>query len=429
MAQISILVPVYNVERYIGACLDSILRQTFTDFEVICMDDGSTDSSGMILDQYAKKDARIRAIHKENSGYGKTMNEAVQIAEGKYVGIVESDDSIEPDMFQVYLDTMIQYDLDMVKSDFYMVRGSEKEMKKKYVALTDDELMYNRILNPNQNMESYFLEKYTWNALYKKELLVQNNIKYNETPGASYQDNGFWFQTFYWSKRAMFLKRAFYNYRVDNTGSSAFSKQKVYAMKNEFDFIRKFMLDHQEKRIELYKICFQLRMLAYLSTLERIDTYLKVKFAETISEECKLYEELGEACYDWLKEEQVSILKNPAIYVDERKIGYKEIEKALEGYSQILVYGAGKYAERIICRVKQSKTDIQDLKVAVTNLQGRNLQYQGEVVCEIADCVIDKKKCLVILAVKENSEAYYEMLDNLKKLHFSNIISVSAKVL
>ena len=67
MAEISILVPVYNVEKYLGVCIDSILAQTFTDFEVICMDDGSTDQSRIILDEYARKDSRIKVIHKENS--------------------------------------------------------------------------------------------------------------------------------------------------------------------------------------------------------------------------------------------------------------------------------------------------------------------------------------------------------------------------
>ena len=80
MAEISVLVPVCNVERYVGECLDSILAQTFTDYEVICMDDGSTDRSGAILDQYALRDCRIKVIHKVNSGYGSTMNEAIRIA-------------------------------------------------------------------------------------------------------------------------------------------------------------------------------------------------------------------------------------------------------------------------------------------------------------------------------------------------------------
>lgn len=95
MTEISILVPVYNVEKYLRSCLDSILTQTFSNFEVICVDDGSSDKSGYILDEYARKDARIKVKHKENSGYGQTMNIAVSMASGKYIGIVESDDTIE----------------------------------------------------------------------------------------------------------------------------------------------------------------------------------------------------------------------------------------------------------------------------------------------------------------------------------------------
>ena len=75
-----------------------------------------------------------------------------------------------------------------------------------------------------------------------------NHIKYNETPGASYQDNGFWFQTFYWSKRVMFLNKAFYKYKQDNESSSIHSKQKVYAMKDEYDFIRNIMITNNDKR-------------------------------------------------------------------------------------------------------------------------------------------------------------------------------------
>lgn len=119
MAEISVLVPVYNVEKYLNLCLDSILAQTFTDLEIICIDDGSTDKSGEILDRYAENDARIKVIHKPNSGYGKTMNMAVSLASGRYIGIVESDDTIEKDMYQILYNCITRYDLDFVKTDHY----------------------------------------------------------------------------------------------------------------------------------------------------------------------------------------------------------------------------------------------------------------------------------------------------------------------
>lgn len=192
MAEISILMPVYNVERYLGACIESILAQTFTDFEVICIDDGSTDKSGIILDEYALKDGRIKVIHKENTGYGKTMNIALGKAEGKFIGIVESDDTIESDMFQNLYNAAAEYDLDVVKADFYAVWDNEDgTIRKQYFNLTDDLTKYNRVFNPNSELDSYLFKKFTWNALYKKDLIINNDIKYNETPGASFQDNGF----------------------------------------------------------------------------------------------------------------------------------------------------------------------------------------------------------------------------------------------
>lgn len=430
VAEISILVPVYNVERYVRACLDSILAQSFTDFEVICIDDGSTDSSGVILDEYAYKDSRIKVIHKRNSGYGHTMNVAMKMAEGNYIGIVESDDTIEKDMIQTLYEFVSIYNLDMVKTDFYLVWYGEKngrEVRRQYTRLTENQSMYDRVIDPNLELESYLLEKFTWNALYKREMIIKNNIRYNETPGASYQDNGFWFQTFYWAKRVMFLGKSFYNYRQDNMSASSHSKQKVYAMKSEFDFIRDFMIAHQDNRKELYKICFHLRMMAYLFTLSRIDLSLKQEFARTIERECQYFEQQGEACYDWLDEAHISILKNPVKYVDEVAIGCRELEKAISEYPNIIVYGAGIYGERAVIRLHNCMGQNQTLRVAVTSLGGKTMRCQGESVCEITDCIGDRETGLVILAVKEETDAYQEMRANLKRLQFKNVISISAR--
>lgn len=429
VAEISILVPVYNVEKYLVTCLDSILAQTFTDFEVICMDDGSTDRSGDILDTYALKDERIRVVHKDNSGYGHTMNMAMQFAKGRYIGIVESDDSVESDMYQLLYDTITEYQLDLVKSDFYTMRDSDDgSSRKQYCSLTSDHGIYNRVIYPKAEQDVFLIEKFTWNALYKREFIIQNNIRYNETPGASYQDNGFWFQTFYHAKRVMILDRAFYNYRQDNLFSSVRSKQKVYAMKNEFDFIRKIMEEHGETNRRLYQICFHLRMLEYIGTLRRIDLSLKKEFAKVIEKERDFYEEQNEAFYGHMTEEQISIIANPVDYVEDILIGCKEITSdVVSGYKNIVVYGAGMHGEKVVYRVKEAKAEHQLIKVAVTSLNGRSVTCQGENVCELPSCVHDKDDSLVILAVKENSDAFREMLDCLKKYEFPHIISESAE--
>ena len=99
MIKVSVLVPIFNVEKYLVECLESFLAQKLKELEIICIDDGATDGSSEIVDAFAIRDERFRVIHKENSGYGKSMNLGLDEAQGEYIGIVESDDFVERDMF------------------------------------------------------------------------------------------------------------------------------------------------------------------------------------------------------------------------------------------------------------------------------------------------------------------------------------------
>ena len=123
--KISIIMPVYNVEEYVGKAIESILAQTFTDYEVICIDDGSTDDCGRILDAYAKQDCRFRVVHKPNSGYGKSMNVGLQLAKGEYIAIVESDDFVEEDMLENLYHAAITSEADVIRGRYFRHIGDE----------------------------------------------------------------------------------------------------------------------------------------------------------------------------------------------------------------------------------------------------------------------------------------------------------------
>ena len=112
---ISIIIPVYNVERYLPQCIDSIIAQTFHDWELILVDDGSTDRSGAICDEYSLKDTRIRVIHKQNSGQADSRNIAIQMAEAELVGFVDSDDFIHRQTYEIALKTAEKYNADIVQ--------------------------------------------------------------------------------------------------------------------------------------------------------------------------------------------------------------------------------------------------------------------------------------------------------------------------
>ena len=100
MPKISVIIPVYNVEKYLRECLDSVINQTLADIEIILVDDGSPDNCPQICDEYALKDNRIKVIHKENGGYGSAMNVGLEKATGEYIGIVEPDDYIDSKMYE-----------------------------------------------------------------------------------------------------------------------------------------------------------------------------------------------------------------------------------------------------------------------------------------------------------------------------------------
>jgi len=125
MPEISVIVPVYNVEKYLSRCIDSILNQTFSDFELILVDDGSTDNCGAICDEYAQKDSRIRVIHQENQGVSSARNHGVEAAMGEYVTFVDSDDWLDSVFLERMYQAMIRYDADMSVSNITQIRDEE----------------------------------------------------------------------------------------------------------------------------------------------------------------------------------------------------------------------------------------------------------------------------------------------------------------
>lgn len=428
MAKISVLMPVYNVERYLERCLESVLNQTFSDMEILCMDDGSTDRSGEILDQYAKRDSRVRVVHKANSGYGSTMNQAAALASGEFIGIVESDDYIDPDMYEVMCEAMTSRQLDFVKTDYYqMWERDDGTEQNDYRALTRTGGLYGRVIEPNRERESYFLEKFTWNALYRREFLEKHGIRYQETPGASYQDNGFWFQTFYFAERVMFLPQAFYHYKQDNPDSSINSDKKVYAMKQEYDYIRDFLVRQGERDKWFYQTCFHFRIDGYLYTLSMAADRHKLQLAKLIQRECDYYKGLEEACFERFLEHKLKtiqeICEDPEKYADQVIRKNENIRRRIKGYSCIVIYGAGACGKSLYEKIHRLVAPFCPLHLAVTELKNEKQYYYSCAVKEIAEFGALREQCLVILAVKRKTPAYEEMTGVLERMQFKNVIS------
>ncbi|MDT6641236.1 glycosyltransferase, partial [Enterococcus faecium] len=171
MCRISIIVPVYNVEKYLKKCVDSILGQTFTDFELLLIDDGSTDNSGSICDELAKTDNRIKVIHKENGGLSDARNIGIEVAKGDFIGFIDSDDYIDEDMYAFLYNNILKYDAELSMCGIYDVHKN-KEIKK----LTPFSQLVTKSEAIELVLDGKLVVANAVSKLYKKELF--ENVRY-----------------------------------------------------------------------------------------------------------------------------------------------------------------------------------------------------------------------------------------------------------
>ncbi len=288
MAKVSIIIPTYNVEMYLVECMESVIHQTLKDIEIICINDGSTDGSLEILKSYAQKDDRIVLVDKENGGYGIAMNIGLEKATGEYIGIVEPDDFVKLDMYESLYQIAKDNDLDFVKADFYRFkRTDEDDMNMVYNRLSKNPEDYNKVFNPSEDTEAIRYIMNTWSGIYKKEFIEKHHIRHNETPGASFQDNGFWFQTFIFATRAMIVDKPYYMNRRDNPNSSVHNREKVYCMNIEYDHIRDILMEHPELWERFKGMYWYKKYNNYIGTIRRIGMEYRREFVERFSAEFK----------------------------------------------------------------------------------------------------------------------------------------------
>ena len=236
---VSLLIPVYNVEKYLAECLDSALAQTLSNIEIICIDDGSTDASGAMLDEYAKKDPRVKVIHKQNSGYGASMNRGLDAATGEFIGILESDDTMLPNGLEVLHNAAKKHGANVVKGNFNFYWSTPNERIEPFPLVLKEEC--GRLVDVIEEPRIFHQKPSIWSGLYNREFLVQNGIRFLETPGASYQDTSFAFKAFAAAKKAAFVQDAIINDRQDNESSSVNNRGKVFCVCEEYAEIERWL--------------------------------------------------------------------------------------------------------------------------------------------------------------------------------------------
>jgi len=275
--KISIIVPIYNVNLYLKECLNSLIKQTLKNIEIICVNDGSTDNSFEIIMEYMN-DNRIIIIDKNNSGYGDSMNKGIEMSNGEYIGIVESDDFADYNMFENLYKNSNNGEIDIVRSKYKLFW---KKKKKKIFNFNIMKPFYNKIFNPIENPMIFLIPPSIWAGIYKKNLLIKNKIKFLTTPGASYQDTSFFFKTLFKSKKVFFLNKSFLNYRQTNLNSSINNNsiEKAMFINKEFSEFEKYLKTDLNSFKKIEKFYNTKKIYIFLWNLQRIDKkkdYIKI---------------------------------------------------------------------------------------------------------------------------------------------------------
>ena len=427
MIKVSILVPVYNVEPYLRQCLDSIVHQTLQEIEVICVDDGSTDESGHILDEYACKYSCIKVIHKENFGYGKTMNCAMKAAVGIYVGIVESDDFIDCNMFENLYCYGVQNKADIVKSNYWGYTNS-KDSFCEILAL----LPYNKNFSMEGFKDKFFIcTKAIWSAIYRRSFLMENDIWFNETPGASYQDVSFAVKTLSCAKRIFCVKDAFLHYRMDNPNSSVKSKGKIYCIFDEFSNMDLFLQKRERGRDEWLGFLSYLKYIWCQESYHRIAIRYRRFFLLRMIKEFKKIMKQGYLHERYWEKEKWSelmwMLNNTNHFLFTMNNRNQKMQMLCSGFwqqisnfSQIYLYGAGKVARKMIEIFRESK--IQIFGCLVSDMESNPASLLGIPVQAYDSVELEKENSAILIAIKE--EFQYDVLQKLLEDGYENVISL-----
>ena len=275
--EISIIVPVYNVEKYLKRCIDSILNQSFTDFELILVDDGSTDNSGKIIDEYEIKDERIKVIHKENGGQGSARNRGLDIAKGNYIGFIDSDDWIHKDMYKILYENIIKYNMDISQIDHKPTSSyiNDEDIINEKVHIVDN------ILEEFGNCTSFELLPYifVWNKLYKAD--IWSNFRFPENKFA--EDLRVIYKIYDKSNKMIKIDRKLYYYFMSDNSSTRgkFNIKKLEDIEAWEEMLQFFNNKHSDINISNLKAVFCGRLLRYYFwsyEYKNIQVDLKKKF-------------------------------------------------------------------------------------------------------------------------------------------------------
>lgn len=440
MPKVSVIVPVCNVENYVAECLETLIHQTLQDIEIICLNDGSTDNSGKILEDYRERDQRVKVVHKENTGYGNSMNVGLQMACGDYIAIVESDDFVEPDMLEILYNTAVEQGTDIVKGEYYRYQNGSDT----YAGRMRD-FLKGQTLDVQNTPLLLMLADTIWSALYRRQFLIENEIAFHETPGASFQDISFAIQGWIYASRVWLLETPLVHYRIDNLSSSMHNPNKIFCVFDEYEWAEKRLSDKWREMPETEKYFVASKYRDYLNHYYRVGSQYQYALLMRIKESfekdmgngriskltflpevweklCAIQENVNTFFQQTAK--NTSDMRLELCKFDNEEIYADLFLDKLKEFSRVVIYGAGKVGQQLAKVMLQSGCVIDCF--AVTEIEETERECMGVPVRGLQELVQWADSCVIIIAVVERNQ--YELYKNLVKYNFKHVIRVDTVI-
>ena len=251
---ISIIMPSLNVVDYIGKCIQSVQEQNLEGIEILCIDAGSTDGTVDIIQNFASVDERIRIIHSDKKSYGYQVNIGIKEAKGKYIDIVETDDSVCPNVLKTMFDASEQYDLDICRCNYYLSEHiGKKNVLTPRTPLKDAGYgdMYGKVICVSDYPKLLISDWTIWDGIIRRQFILDNNIYCNESNGAAYQDLGFSVEMYAAPGKTMYLDNYYYRYTFDRAESSIRQNKSYIQVAGEY---KRLFYDNVISKNEFAKI-------------------------------------------------------------------------------------------------------------------------------------------------------------------------------
>lgn len=284
--KVSIIIPVYNLERYIGKCLDSVFNQTLQDIEVICIDDASTDNTFKILQEYAQKDDRLSALTVEKSGQGINRNRGIERARGAYIGFVDGDDTVKPNMFEKLYRAASgsQSEIAFCNSASFNEEGYKvtypyfDKQQKRFKGVKTDVVLS----RPEIVKHLTVITVVCWNKIYKRSFLMERDIRFNS--GIVHEDIPFYYSAMLKADQVVLVNEQLYNYsfyRIGSTTQAAMSMdtQIIDAFKvTEKDISRQLKDEAIARKFFEFKVSQLLSFLSYSFNRQELSRFTQLRF-------------------------------------------------------------------------------------------------------------------------------------------------------